>query len=236
MFVSKYNSILSFVLLTFLLISCQVQKFNKIKNTYDIEIQHTFGDQPLILNQKYVTISQDTVVFTKFQYYLSNISIKSSEGVLWEEENSYRLFRLSSDHHIWQIPIILPFDDFDNISFAIGIDSLQNSQGQQNGDLDPLNGMFWTWKTGYIFFKVEGYTWNNKGERFPLIIHIGSNNCYREIFWKVENPITLKIKLDLQKIFGIEKQLKLGNKIQIMGEAKSIRIADSFVKTLRQIK
>jgi len=45
---------------------------------------------------------------------------------------------------------------FYRLRFQIGIDSIRNVSGAQTGALDPLNGMFWTWQTGYIHAKFEG--------------------------------------------------------------------------------
>jgi hypothetical protein len=38
----------------------------------------------------------------------------------------------------------------------VGVDSARNVSGAQTGALDPANGMFWTWNTGYIMAKLEG--------------------------------------------------------------------------------
>ncbi|MFM2207791.1 MAG: hypothetical protein RL213_1766 [Bacteroidota bacterium] len=45
--------------------------------------------------------------------------------------------------------------DFNRIVFSLGIDSLTNAGGVMGGDLDPANGMYWTWQSGYINFKLE---------------------------------------------------------------------------------
>lgn len=231
--VLKYCKNYYFILLYLLFAGCQVNKLSKSEKQYILEIQHMFDNEPLVLNKKYVINSGDTIAITKFQYYLSNISFNSRSGQLWKETNSYRLFRLE-DNHIWEVPVNIPFDYLGNISFSIGVDSLQNSQGQQNGDLDPLNGMFWTWKTGYIFFKIEGYTWNSSGERFPLIIHVGSNSCFRTTSYQVEGTNFLQITLDMKSILNLETHLKFGQRIQTMTGKKSTIIADNFIKAFSQ--
>ena len=45
-----------------------------------------------------------------------------------------------------------------NRSFYLlyGTDSLSNISGAFNGALDPINGMYWTWNTGFINLKIEG--------------------------------------------------------------------------------
>ena len=43
-----------------------------------------------------------------------------------------------------------PFDLY------LGVDSVLNYNGVHEGALDPINGMYWTWQTGYINCKLEG--------------------------------------------------------------------------------
>lgn len=41
------------------------------------------------------------------------------------------------------------------MNFAVGIDSSTNVSGAMGGDLDPTKGMYWTWQSGFINFKLE---------------------------------------------------------------------------------
>jgi hypothetical protein len=51
------------------------------------------------------------------------------------------------------------------------VDSARNVSGAQKGALDPNNGMFWTWNSGYIFTKLEGYS--PQSSSGGLVFHIG---------------------------------------------------------------
>jgi hypothetical protein len=42
------------------------------------------------------------------------------------------------------------------ISCTLGTDNLTNVAGILEGDLSPIHGMYWTWQSGYINFKLEG--------------------------------------------------------------------------------
>jgi hypothetical protein len=64
-------------------------------------------------------------------------------------------------------------DDFDEIQFSIGIDSLTNVSGAMGGDLDPVNGMYWSWQSGYINFKVEGNSEKSGAVHKDFQFHIG---------------------------------------------------------------
>lgn len=62
---------------------------------------------------------------------------------------------------------------YNSLSFLIGVDSLKNVSGAQTGGLDPLNGMFWTWNTGYIMFKMEGNSPSSSVVNNKIEYHIG---------------------------------------------------------------
>lgn len=62
---------------------------------------------------------------------------------------------------------------FRRLRFQIGIDSIRNVSGAQTGALDPLNGMFWTWQTGYIHAKFEGASVASPRPDKTFTYHIG---------------------------------------------------------------
>lgn len=95
---------------------------------------------------------------------------------------------------------------YNSISFNIGVDKTNNSTGTQEGDLDPVNDMFWTWSSGYIFFKHEGaYSATNK----PLLFHFGTDDA---LVGPVSMPLnnfemdgkdrTITITLNLDKLYN----------------------------------
>jgi NaMN:DMB phosphoribosyltransferase len=55
----------------------------------------------------------------------------------------------------------------------IGVDSTHNVSGAQTGALDPANGMFWSWNTGYIMAKMEGTSPQSTANDNSFIFHIG---------------------------------------------------------------
>lgn len=81
---------------------------------------------------------------------------------------------------------ILPLNLPANLLF--GVDSLLQVSGVQSGALDPLKGMYWTWQTGYIQFKMEGIlSKDTLGEGLiPIQLHLGGfqgeSNCQQRIF------------------------------------------------------
>jgi len=58
------------------------------------------------------------------------------------------------------------------ISLLFGIDSALQVGGVGTGALDPLRGMYWTWQTGYVQWKMEGAI-RVDGLESPLELHLG---------------------------------------------------------------
>lgn len=84
--------------------------------------------------------------------------------------------------------------------FTLGIDSIMQSTGAQTGALDVMNGMFWTWNSGYINFKLEGYADSSSADLNRIEHHIGG---YRQPF-----ATDKKIIINFKKPFKIKPNKK----------------------------
>lgn len=83
-----------------------------------------------------------------------------------------------------------------SISFLVGVDSNQILNGVMEGDLDPGNGMFWTWQAGYINLKLEYLEGKSQHD-----FHIGG---YRE-----SQNTAMRITIDIppsQQLLGLSFQ------------------------------
>lgn len=131
-----------------------------------IEFKHVWGPemQPFTLNTQYTqSVTGDSLAFYMLQYYVSNIRLHKSDGSTWAEEESYRIVDAenSETDEGTEVSIIIdnvPAGEYTGITYMIGVDSLRNVRGVQDGALDPANGLFWSWSTGYIFIRAEGNT------------------------------------------------------------------------------
>ncbi|MDX5346752.1 MAG: hypothetical protein LPJ89_01470 [Hymenobacteraceae bacterium] len=93
---------------------------------------------------------------TEFKYYISNIKLhNTSTGQSYTEATSYHLVEPKANRTSFVLANV-PFAVYDEIEFAIGVDSVANASIDQVGDLDSNNDMAWNWNTGYIFLKMEG--------------------------------------------------------------------------------
>lgn len=131
----------------------------------EIDITHQFDGEPLLLDARsYRTAAGNDLRFTRLRYYISNIRLRRHDGSwyvqpLGENDSSgYYLVDLAQAQTTkLRLAQVTP-GDYDGIDFLIGVDAARNGKGVQSGSLDPVNGMFWTWSSGYIFFKLEGLT------------------------------------------------------------------------------
>ncbi|MDP4717438.1 MAG: endonuclease/exonuclease/phosphatase family protein [Flavobacteriales bacterium] len=61
------------------------------------------------------------------------------------------------------------------VRLTLGVDSITNAAGVHCCALDPANGMYWSWQSGYIQFKLEG----KEKDGNALNLHLGGfSNAY----------------------------------------------------------
>jgi hypothetical protein len=88
-------------------------------------------------------------------------------------------------------------------------------------DLDPVNGMYWAWQSGYINFKLEGKSkiCNTRNNVFQF--HIGGymhpNATVQTVFLNVKNPNKTEINIDIEKFLNAI-DLRTTNEIMSPGE------------------
>ncbi|MBK9284230.1 MAG: lipoprotein [Sphingobacteriaceae bacterium] len=148
-----------------------------------VEIEAKAGTDSLIFDTKdYVNANLDSFKVTLLKYYLSNIVLTKSDNSTYKAEGGYFLI----DHKAGANKITLsgvPIANYKSISFLIGVDSLRNVSGAQDGALATSNGMFWSWSSGYIFAKMEGSSPKSIAANNALRFHVGgfsgANNALR---------------------------------------------------------
>ena len=184
---------------------------NHPSHTLTIRFQHKMGSHALqLFNEAYTNPFGEPITITRFKYYISHVSVTGAGEK--EKLLSNTTFLIDeADPHSKTLVFTTDVTALQSISFVIGVDSILNVSGVQTGALDPLNGMFWTWNSGYIFAKMEGKSdsshapahlvnWDVGGFRSP-------NNAMRKIQLIVPAEIAtaadpvIVIDADLQKWF-----------------------------------
>lgn len=139
-------------LLLFFLVYLQVQLYGQEKNT--LQFVPMYKGQDVELSKNYGSTDSNWIHFSSCRFYLSNFTFYYQNQLIQTEKSIYLLDLVNP------ASLILDFKPFkfDKITFSIGIDSITNVSGVLDGVLDPINGMYWAWNSGYINFKLEGKT------------------------------------------------------------------------------
>jgi hypothetical protein len=124
---------------------------------------------------KYITANNDTFSVITLKYYISNIRLKRSNGTWYTQPESYYLIDANDSLNYGKIVMNnVPIDDYIEMEFMLGVDSMRNCSGAQSGALDVSHDMFWSWNQGYIFFKLEGYSSSQSVSNTKNVIyHVG---------------------------------------------------------------
>ncbi|MGI4865930.1 MAG: MbnP family protein [Janthinobacterium lividum] len=122
-----------------------------------LELEPTVGQAPLVLNTgMYPNGNGEQFTISTFKYYLSNVTLQRRDGTHYTVPDGYFLVDAaqSASQHIALKDV--PAGEYTGLSFVVGVDSARNVAGAQTGALDPVNGMFWDWNSGYVFVRLEG--------------------------------------------------------------------------------
>lgn len=122
-----------------------------------LELEPTVGTAPLVPGPTvYPTGNGEQFTISTFKYYLSNLKLHRADGTHYAVPDGYFLVDAgqAASQHVALHGI--PAGTYTGLSFVVGVDSARNVAGAQTGALDPVNGMFWDWNSGYIFVRLEG--------------------------------------------------------------------------------
>ncbi len=134
-----------------------------IKAALSVEFDNIAGSSDLQLNTgTYTNASGESLKITKLKYYVSNFALTNVNGSMYTvpQDSCYFLIdeSIASTHNA---VIRVPEGEYSKISFMVGVDSLRNTMdiSRRTGVLDPTttaSDMYWSWNSGYIFFKLDG--------------------------------------------------------------------------------
>ncbi len=220
------------------------------KSKLIIHFENYVGIRKLALDTAtYINEMGQSYTVTNFKYYISNIEL--------EYQNSKKSFVVQGSYLIrqdeentWTVELDeIPADSYRNISFMIGVDSLHNCSGAQSGALDPVNGMFWTWNTGYIFMKFEGKSPASKSPGRIFEYHIGGykepTNFIRSTTLSFEKEAMtmiaakttqLYIKTDASKILKGSNTIDFSKMSSVTDFHYADKIADNYVNMFSIIR
>ena len=199
----------------------------------EIELVATFNGMPIKKNKWYVTKKSDSIQLTSLKFYLTNFKLLTPTQVASESEMNLlidgfkkKVFKLNF--------LVDKIAKNDRLICDLGVNQAHNTSGANAGDLDPVNGMFWSWQSGYINFKIEGVSPSCDTRKNKFKFHIGG---YKTPYHTVrELDIKLKALKDQVTVVYIEVsnffdtiELSHENQVIIPG-TKASQIADQLPK------
>lgn len=202
-----------------------------------VNFSHTANGKQIVLRDStYLNSFGESYQLSRLKYYISNVRfggptvVSTGTGVFLVEAGA-------ADSILLQVP----GGTFNKIYFTLGVDSILNCSGAQEGALDPLNGMFWTWNSGYIFFKLEGVSPSSAADLNRIEHHIGGytgpNKAGREIELTLPAPFKVRenekqrvnIRLDMDRYWRSVNDIRIAATPLLMSPGElAKRSADNF--------
>ncbi|HKP31377.1 MAG TPA: MbnP family protein [Chitinophagaceae bacterium] len=135
----------------------------------------SFADnQRLELGDVYTNIFGEDYSVANFKFYFCQVELLNTDSGTSYRMNDGEYFLVNfADSSSTRINFEALSGKYNAISFLLGVDSVRNVSGAQTGALDPANGMFWTWNTGYIMAKLEGSSPVSNQPNQTFEYHIG---------------------------------------------------------------
>tara|TARA_A100001011_G_C14321529_1_gene850944 strand:- start:1311 stop:2015 length:705 start_codon:yes stop_codon:yes gene_type:complete len=167
----------------------------------NIKFQATFNNEALKLNKNY-NLNKYHFNIKKLKFYVSNIS--------YYNRKKHQIFR---DEKVYLVdfnnPKSLKIKSLINKkvhlhSFDLGLDSIINVSGSMGGALDPIEGMYWAWQSGYINFKVEWESNMCTNDNNQFIFHLGG---YKKPYYNKRTVLVKKRHIN-KLTFNLNKFLK----------------------------
>jgi len=216
--------------------SCEFQK----EGTVTVEMSHVWGmsQAPFALNTELIhPMTNDTLTYSTFRYYISNFELKSSDGTWWKHPESYFLVDADNPSSMNLSLTGVPEGTYTDIRYVMGVDSTRNVSGAQTGALSTTNSMFWSWSTGYIMIKAEGASPNSSSGNFTY--HLGGFSGANNIVTTKEHSFggtlsvtetgspKVKLSANAARMFHSYGSVSNGAMVHMPG-ANAVVLADGF--------
>ena len=215
------------VFLAALVYALAIQAQNK---SVSVKFNPVFHNELLVLNKSYF-YKDDSIRFENVKFYISDLQFFNNNKLLHTTTKKYHLFDLENPSEL--LAVLNETTTYNTIVFKIGIDSITNVSGAFGDDLDPTNGMYWTWQSGYINFKIEGTTNLCPARNNFFQFHIGGYqqpyNTLQTVELKSLDSNELIINVNIEKLL---EQINLNETYEIMSPNQK---AYNFAKLLPSV-
>ena len=143
----------------FLMTACRKEASSEKTGSHSMTIRFKAmaGDSLLVFGKTYFNPFVESFSVRQFKTYIHGLKLTNTDS-------SKTTALMASNHYLLNfadsVSTLVKLDiepsSYNLIELTTGVDSIKNTSGAQTDALDPANGMFWTWSTGYIMAKLEG--------------------------------------------------------------------------------
>ena len=154
-----------------------------------VKIKPTFNGHSFTKNTWLITSQNDSIQISKLRFYLTNFEfIDAQNNSIKIPESNYLIDAFDQETLQFDLKTIKK-TNFKHILYKIGVDEKLHDAGAQSGALDPINGMYWAWQSGFINFKLEGKSPSCNTRKNKFTFHLGG--------YKMPYSTTRDVRLDL---------------------------------------
>lgn len=218
-----------------------------------VKFDNIAGGADLQLNTgNYTNAAGESFKVNMLKYFVSNFTATRVDGSTYVVPQDSCYFLIDESNVASTSPVLkVPEGEYSKISFVLGIDSLRNTKdiSQRTGVLDPAGaaaGMYWSWNSGYIFYKMEGISPASTQAGNVFKFHIGlfggystpTLNNIKKITIDLSARGTAKVKagrssdvhltVDALKVFTGTTNVSLAANSVVMASSYSATVAANY--------
>jgi len=223
--------------------SCSNSETSEITLNFKLE----YDGEPLVFFEPVLYPDGREFEFTRFSYYVSDISLINDDESLTIQDVDY--LDLTASHSSiedaqnglsYKIELDDPFS-YDELNFNLGLTSDLNSttpQDHNSSSALSLTGEYWSSWNSYVFVKIEGrLDLDGDGITDGIALHLGSDNALRNItIQNLDSRDEINVIIDAKQIFenmGNVFDIDTNPRIHSLTQMDQINmLMDNFVESI----
>jgi endonuclease/exonuclease/phosphatase family metal-dependent hydrolase len=145
-----------------------IVEFEQMNSTLEGRFQFNLKNTPLVFVDSLLHVET-------LKCYVGHIELLDmNKQIIGRDSFSYRLIDFKNSNSL-NFSVNTNSNYASYVRLTLGVDSITNATGIHCCALDPANGMYWSWQSGYIQFKLEG----KEKDGTALNLHLGGfSNAY----------------------------------------------------------
>jgi len=168
-------------------------------HTFVIQFKPVVDNDSLEYGKTYNNVFGEPYLVRNFKFYICHVDLINTDSGKTYHLNKDEYFLVNfGDAATTSLSLKAVASKYNRIAFTIGVDSIRNVSGAQTGALDPANGMFWTWNSGYIMAKLEGNSTVSNQPNQVFEYHIGGFSGTENVVEKVTLSFPLNQDINLR--------------------------------------